>query len=857
MSLAPRSSGMGQRQAIFSRRNLWAWMVLALALAASFGAWRYVDQRDRQAAERQFELMASDLAERIHRRMLHHAQVLFGVAGLFEVDGQVSRSEFQTYFQRLRLSEHYPGILGVGFAPLLAPQQVAPFEAGVRAEGFVNFRLHPSGSRRLYSAVEYLEPLSGRNLAAFGYDMLTEPRRREAFMLAARSGQPRLSRRVRLLQETHGQVQAGVLLYVPLYRPGQALDSDEQRLAALRGVVFSPYRMGDLMAGILGRQAPQLDFSIYDGDPLSADNLLFSTRAGGESRAARLQRRLELEVFGQRWILDFASLPGFEARLQDNQDMLLLGIAISLLLFALASQLTLRREQAEALAQGMTERIREQSEALRASEERLSLVLRGSNDGWWDLDLAAGTLHASARAWEMLGYPPEEAAQELGHWRRWVADEEAELLRRTLDEALASGAESFHCEARLLHREGHPVPLLLRGLIQRDASGQPQRISGTLLDLTEHKRLERMKSEFVATVSHELRTPLTSIAGALGLVNGGAMGEVPAAMAAMLQIAQQNSQRLGHLIDDLLDMEKLGAGMMSLDLQVQPIRPLLEEALAANQGYAHKHQVSLALTEEGDHRVRVDPRRLQQVLANFLSNAVKFSPPGASVQVHCGRHGSQVRVSIIDQGPGIPYEFHRHIFAKFSQADGSDRRRQAGTGLGLAISKELIERMEGCVGFHSVPGEGAHFWFDLPAIETHHLPAPAGETEARRLLVVEDEPGIVHLLEVILSQAGYAVDSVFSADQALRRLDAGRYLAMTLDLRLNDSHGLALIHDLRRRPATRELPILVISAYCSEGRQLLSDTRHIVWLEKPFSEAQLLDALQQCLNRNAKADPRL
>jgi PAS domain S-box-containing protein len=658
---------------------------------------------------------------------------------------------------------------------------------------------------------------------------------------------------VTLVQETHGKVQAGLLMYVPIYHAGQPLQTPEQRLDALRGVVYSPYRMDDLMAGIIGNQARKLDVSIYDGDQPHSEALLYGTQEQQAERQPMLSKQQKLALYGQSWLLNFSSRPAFEAGVHNDGVLMLLGGGVSLLLFVLASLLTLRREQAEALAQKMTVQIRQSSEDLRKSEERQSLVLKGSNDGWWDIDLQAQSFVASARAWEMLGYPPNDTPQDLSRWRQMVGAEDLGPLLENLHQAIESDAESFNSEAHLLHHRGQEVPVLLRGFILRDASGQPQRLSGTMQDLTARKRVERMKSEFVSTVSHELRTPLTSISGALGLINGGAMGEVPPLMGQMLQIAQQNSQRLSHLINDLLDMDKLAAGQLTFDLLVQPIKPLIEQALTANQAYAEQHDVSFQLDQPGDMWVRVDALRLQQVLANYLSNASKFSPRGASVRIQTELRGSLVRVSVIDQGPGIPEAFQSRIFEKFAQADGSDRREQAGTGLGLAISKELIERMGGHVGFHSVPEQGATFWFDLPLVEEHLLPPHIQRVATGpRVLVVEDDPNIIHLLEVMLGHAGYRVDSAVSESQALQRLTEGDYAAITLDMRLSDGHGLSLIRELRANPTTQLLPILVISAYCGEGRKLLDgDDPGIAWLEKPIDEPLLLNTLDQYIGTSS------
>jgi PAS domain S-box-containing protein len=272
------------------------------------------------------------------------------------------------------------------------------------------------------------------------------------------------------------------------------------------------------------------------------------------------------------------------------------------------------------------------------------------------------------------------------------------------------------CEVEGLRQNGSVFPLDL-AVSEIFHHGEPVFI-GVVRDITEQKRAERMKNEFVSTVSHELRTPLTAINGTLGLLQGGVLGELPELALKMITMAFENSQRLAHLINDLLDMEKIAAGKLEFNMETLALMPLIEQTLASTQAYADQFQVRFVLVGRvDDAKVQVDSQRLSQVLANYLSNAAKFSPTGGTVEVNVIRiEDNWLRIAVQDHGPGIDNAFRERIFQKFSQADSSDTRQKGGTGLGLAITKELVERMGGRVGFDSTPGQGASFYADLPPI---------------------------------------------------------------------------------------------------------------------------------------------
>ncbi|WP_052749162.1 ATP-binding protein [Arsukibacterium ikkense] len=233
----------------------------------------------------------------------------------------------------------------------------------------------------------------------------------------------------------------------------------------------------------------------------------------------------------------------------------------------------------------------------------------------------------------------------------------------------------------------------------------------TVRDISERKRLERLKNEFVSTVSHELRTPLTSITGAIGLVKSGKLGVLSEKADQLVTVAYKNCQNLTLLVNDLLDFEKISAGKMIFDMQPEWVLPMLQKAIEANKVMASQKHISLQLNVQNeDCKICVDAHRLMQVLSNFLSNAIKFSPETTTVQINLSVQDQQARIAIIDCGPGIAESFHGKIFQRFSQADSSDSRAIGGTGLGLAISKELVNGMQGEIGFESVAGQGATFY---------------------------------------------------------------------------------------------------------------------------------------------------
>ena len=242
--------------------------------------------------------------------------------------------------------------------------------------------------------------------------------------------------------------------------------------------------------------------------------------------------------------------------------------------------------------------------------------------------------------------------------------------------------------------------------------------TGILRDITERKKVDRLKDEFVSTVSHELRTPLTAIKGSLELVTNGLNLDLPEAARSMLDIANRNVKRLLTLINDILDVSKLESGEINFVFDNIEIKNFLSECISINQEYAKEHNTVFELTRSDDNIwVCADKDRLQQVLSNLLSNAAKYSPENISVEISTEVLDGAIHIYVRDFGPGVPVEFRDKLFEKFTQSSSGDTRRVGGTGLGLNISQMIVNRLGGQIGFRPNDNNGSIFYVTLPIVE--------------------------------------------------------------------------------------------------------------------------------------------
>src|SRR5262249_8106991 len=310
----------------------------------------------------------------------------------------------------------------------------------------------------------------------------------------------------------------------------------------------------------------------------------------------------------------------------------------------------------------------EQREHRREAEGRRR-IFETSLDLILVVDRQGNILQVIPRVLAILGYgPPEMVGRNAIDF---VYPEDLDAIRNEMRRA-RRGRLVRNFATRYVHESGRVVTLAWSGVW----SEPEQRHFFIGRDVTEQKRIERMKDEFIATVSHELRTPVTSIAGPVGLLMGGAAGDLPDAARRLVAIAQGHCKRLIRLVNDIVDFEKIESGKMIFDLQRVELKPLVEQAIDANRALADECGVPVRLDPNAaDAAVYTDRDRLLHVLANLLSNAVKFSPRGEEAMASIEPRGDHVRIAVRDHGAGIPDEFKPLMFEKFAQADATDARR--------------------------------------------------------------------------------------------------------------------------------------------------------------------------------------
>jgi PAS domain S-box-containing protein len=481
--------------------------------------------------------------------------------------------------------------------------------------------------------------------------------------------------------------------------------------------------------------------------------------------------------------------------------------------------------------------------ALKASEESFRATMEGAPIGMALISPQMRLMKANKALTALTGYSEAEL---LAIDPRTLFPEAFDEDRRQIARLLAGEISRYEMEQRFRTKGGKTVWALIHTSLARDANGKPQHVVKQLLDISERKEMDRMKSEFISVVSHELRTPLTAIRGSLGLMASAMRDSLPPKALHLVEIGHRNSERLIALVNDILDMEKLAANRMAFQLKLEDLVQLAGQAVESTAAYAEKYKVTYLLENRGvDLPVLVDKDRLAQVFANLLSNAAKFSPEGGRVRVVIRSRAGRARFEVIDRGPGIPEEFRPRIFGRFVQADSSIARAKGGTGLGLHITRELVEKMNGTIGFESAAGQGSTFWVEFPMVEALRdippAPAPAAP-HIPRVLHVEDDADLASVLAAAL-KGRIELVAAGTLEKARRLLTSQSFAAVILDVGMPDGSGLSLIEGLGQ--SINPPPVIILSAHDIDPA--LARNAAMVLVKSKIAEHEIVQAVLDVL----------
>lgn len=385
------------------------WLVLAASLAVTGQLWHGSREQASEELQADFNFRVREAGARITQRMLAYEQVLRGTSGFMGAE-RVTRDEFRHYVERLQLQQNYPGIQAISFVMLVPAAQKEQHIAAIRKEGFPGYTLFPPGERAIYSSVIYIEPFKGSNLRALGHDVYSSVPRQTALDQARDFDRAVITSKLTLVQESGTSAQAGFVMYLPVYKSNFRHDSLAQRRANITGWVSAPFRMGDLMAGVHGEKAAELDIEIFDGAQASEQMQMYDSdhdRMKGKAWDARFNAVVPLSVGNREWTMAVRSQPRFDARLDQSASQVVAGAGagISLLLALLTLLLTTSRERALRAARDMNQELTE-------SESRYRQMFEGCTSIAYLLDPdTGGIVDANPAAVAFWGYPLEQLRQ--------------------------------------------------------------------------------------------------------------------------------------------------------------------------------------------------------------------------------------------------------------------------------------------------------------------------------------------------------------------------------------------------------------------------------------------------------------
>ena len=472
-------------------------------------------------------------------------------------------------------------------------------------------------------------------------------------------------------------------------------------------------------------------------------------------------------------------------------------------------------------------------------------ILNSAGEGIYGLDRWGRITFANPATADLTGYGTDELVGLDAH----LTLHHAETGESPMVAALREGAAPTAIEGLYRRRDGSTFPVEYTCTALEESG----RVAGAVVvfkDVTERREVERLKEEFTSVVSHELRTPLTSIRGSLGLLASGTLGALSPKGQRMADIAVSNTDRLVRLINDILDIERIDSGHVTMERVASRTDELVARAVEVMRPMADEAGVRVETNAAG-LRIEADPDRIIQTLTNLISNSIKFSPPESVISVSAERDGRRVLFRITDAGRGIPADKLETVFERFGQVDASDSREKGGTGLGLPICRRIVQQHGGEIWADSVEGEGTTLSFTLPVseVESPIATEPDERPAGPLVLVCDDDASVVETVSLMLEERGYRVIPATSGQEAVELALEARPDVIVLDLLMPGMSGWEAASALNEHPETAAIPLVVLSVLAADEAEPPGGDV-VGWLEKPPNEQSLFQALERAVNRD-------
>ncbi len=708
-----------------SKSLLLALAILALLLTLTGMSWQQSISSTTKQADIQFQGDANNLHTKISNELAGYVKALQGARGLFAASQEVDRSEWKAYVDGLQLPQNYPGMLGMGFVQDVSSAQKAAHIAKVRGEGFPAYTIHPESTSARYKPVVYIEPFSERNQRALGYDMTSDATRRAAMERARDTGEPALSGRVTLVQETAVDRQAGLLLFLPVYQHGAVTATVEQRRAALLGYVYTPIRMTDFMRATLGEQTHGLNIGVFDTatpEHLTLADRMYvvNSQYGIENQAytPKFVRIEELPIAGHSLTLRYSSLPNYDVGAVQTLPAVVLfgGMSLSVLLAALTFLLSSSRNRALKLAGAMTMDLRAERNLAITNQHKDEAILTSIGDGVFVVDPSGKVVLFNQAAEQISGFSAQEAiGKPYNKTLVFYSSKDGQPADSFVATALSGKRANMAASTMLRRKDGTSLPVADSAAPIVNAKGTLEGAVVVFRDTTREKQLENMKDEFLSIASHELRTPMGAVRANLAMILEGDYGPVNKQLVEPLTDMKASTIRLVELVNDLLNVARIEAGRTQFTLTNFDINETLRSVVSSLAPLGKEKGVQISLAPKATTAtVHADAEKIKQVLTNLIGNSLKFTDKGR-ITVAASLQKDTVEVAVSDTGIGITVEDQKKLFSKFNQVTSAQNGKPAGTGLGLYISREIVRKMGGDMWIKdSVPGKGSTFAFTIP-----------------------------------------------------------------------------------------------------------------------------------------------